>query len=129
VVVVLLLFKLYAGWHWWERVGSGPGVTFSPTGAYVGRYSTLALLVGYLSDVLLTAPIGLNRVWPSWYWHLAYALATALPASLIAVVVYAALTRRFGAGPPLGSPPRCRRCGYILHGLSRPQCPECGEVI
>lgn len=24
---------------------------------------------------------------------------------------------------------RCRRCGYILKGLSKPECPECGEVI
>lgn len=24
---------------------------------------------------------------------------------------------------------RCRRCGYILRGLSEPRCPECGERI
>ncbi len=24
---------------------------------------------------------------------------------------------------------RCRRCGYILKGLSKPECSECGEVI
>ena len=24
---------------------------------------------------------------------------------------------------------RCRKCGYILKGLSRPECPECGEGI
>lgn len=29
-----------------------------------------------------------------------------------------------GAGEP-----RCRRCGYILKGLSEPRCPECGERI
>ncbi|MEX0652814.1 MAG: hypothetical protein WD534_02190 [Phycisphaeraceae bacterium] len=23
-------------------------------------------------------------------------------------------------------PPRCRRCGYILEGLTEPRCPECG---
>lgn len=23
--------------------------------------------------------------------------------------------------------PRCRRCGYNLHGLVKPRCPECGE--
>lgn len=23
----------------------------------------------------------------------------------------------------------CRRCGYILRGLSEPRCPECGEQI
>ena len=25
--------------------------------------------------------------------------------------------------------PRCRKCGYVLHGLSEPRCPECGEPI
>jgi hypothetical protein len=25
--------------------------------------------------------------------------------------------------------PRCRRCGYILRGLTEPRCPECGERI
>ena len=24
---------------------------------------------------------------------------------------------------------RCRRCGYILRGISEPRCPECGERI
>lgn len=24
---------------------------------------------------------------------------------------------------------RCRRCGYILKGISEPKCSECGEVI
>lgn len=24
---------------------------------------------------------------------------------------------------------RCRKCGYILRGLSEPRCPECGESI
>lgn len=25
--------------------------------------------------------------------------------------------------------PRCRKCRYILRGLSEPRCPECGEPI
>ena len=24
---------------------------------------------------------------------------------------------------------RCRKCGYILRGLTEPVCPECGQVI
>jgi hypothetical protein len=24
---------------------------------------------------------------------------------------------------------RCRKCGYILRGISEPRCPECGERI
>jgi hypothetical protein len=25
--------------------------------------------------------------------------------------------------------PACRRCGYYLHGLTQPRCPECGEWV
>ena len=25
--------------------------------------------------------------------------------------------------------PRCRKCRYILHGVSEPRCPECGTAI
>ena len=24
---------------------------------------------------------------------------------------------------------RCRKCGFVLRGLSQPRCPECGEAI
>jgi len=24
---------------------------------------------------------------------------------------------------------RCRKCGYILRGITKPRCPECGEKI
>jgi rubrerythrin len=24
---------------------------------------------------------------------------------------------------------RCRKCGYILRGITEPRCPECGEPI
>jgi len=28
-----------------------------------------------------------------------------------------------------GNVPRCRQCGYMLKGLGRPRCPECGTAI
>jgi hypothetical protein len=28
-----------------------------------------------------------------------------------------------------GAHARCRRCGYLLKGLSVPRCPECGQAI
>jgi hypothetical protein len=39
---------------------------------------------------------------------------------LIAVIIY-----RAGDA----SETRCRKCGYILRGISEPRCPECGERI
>jgi len=129
VGIVLVFFKVYAGWHWSERVGSGPGVWFSPTKAYVGRSSALAKFVEFASEKMERAPIVSNRFWPLGYWHLAYALGTVLPASLLGVAVFAFLTRRHGPQPQVDPYSRCRRCGYILHGLSRPRCPECGEWV
>jgi hypothetical protein len=34
-----------------------------------------------------------------------------------------------GGRPRAQEQPSCRRCGYILKGLSEPRCPECGEHI
>ena len=38
---------------------------------------------------------------------------------------------RLRGRPVSPSPPEthCRRCGYILRGISEPRCPECGERI
>jgi hypothetical protein len=29
----------------------------------------------------------------------------------------------------LDSETRCRKCGYLLRGITEPRCPECGERI
>ncbi len=34
----------------------------------------------------------------------------------------------FGRSPFVGQT-RCRKCSYILRGISEPRCPECGERI
>jgi hypothetical protein len=61
-------------------------------------------------------------------WKLCHAAVTSAPAAVIGVLAYAALTRCFGP-TTLDPESRCRRCGYILRGLSEPRCPECGEGI
>ena len=40
---------------------------------------------------------------------------------LIAVSIYRGASESGG--------PRCRKCGYILRGITEPRCPECGERI
>jgi hypothetical protein len=50
------------------------------------------------------------------------------PTVVASLVVYALLTRAFGP-PVLDGELHCRKCDYILRGLSEPRCPECGEVI
>jgi hypothetical protein len=50
-----------------------------------------------------------------------------LPPVLAGILTFHWLRRGRPARP--GTLPRCRRCGYILHGLSAPKCPECGTSI
>lgn len=54
-------------------------------------------------------------------------LLTTIPA-LLAIILYAWLTKRFGP-ECIGPETRCRKCGYILRGITEPRCPECGERI
>jgi hypothetical protein len=63
---------------------------------------------------------------PVW-WRFHYAFGMVFLPTLVAVSAYAWLTVRYGT--VLQDQPRCRKCGYLLRGLSRPQCPECGEHI
>ena len=51
-----------------------------------------------------------------------------MPAILIAFLTYGLLTRwlrpKF-----VDTETRCRKCNYILRGITEPRCPECGERI
>ena len=42
---------------------------------------------------------------------------------------YAFLTWRFGPPRSKDNETRCRKCNYILRGITEPRCPECGEAI
>ncbi len=55
---------------------------------------------------------------------LTYELPITLFAGLAGVTVYRLIFR-----PVPDNQCRCRQCGYILKGLSKPECSECGEVI
>lgn len=59
---------------------------------------------------------------------LAVSVAYFLPSSLLAVATFGLLSRWRRPYPSDGET-RCRRCGYILRGISEPRCPECGERI
>lgn len=49
-----------------------------------------------------------------------------LPPVALGIVVYVALGR---IGRARSRELHCPDCGYILHGLSEPRCPECGRAI
>jgi hypothetical protein len=48
---------------------------------------------------------------------------------VIAVLVYGLLTRFAGGCDKPACETRCRKCRYILRGITEPRCPECGEEI
>jgi hypothetical protein len=52
-----------------------------------------------------------------------------LPVLIVGFVVYGVLTRLWGPVCQTDNETRCRKCGYILRGISEPRCPECGERI
>jgi hypothetical protein len=45
------------------------------------------------------------------------------------IAIYVFLTYRYGPTRILERETRCRKCGYILRGITEPRCPECGERI
>jgi hypothetical protein len=51
------------------------------------------------------------------------------PITLLAFAVFGLLTHWFGRPGFSDNETRCRRCGYILRGITEPRCPECGERI
>jgi rubrerythrin len=48
--------------------------------------------------------------------------------AVVAIALHRVLTRRYGPKVRDGET-RCRKCGYILRGITEPRCPECGERI
>lgn len=75
------------------------------------------------------APQGMGtlRV-PVWLAVFGQILARDVPILVAALGIYVLLARREARQGELRET-RCRRCGYILRGLSEPRCPECGERI
>lgn len=51
------------------------------------------------------------------------------PTILLAFAVFGVLTRRFADKGDPDDETRCRKCRYILRGITEPRCPECGERI
>ena len=54
---------------------------------------------------------------------------TALLFMTLPLVIYGVLGHIYPPQLPFDRETRCRKCGYILRGISEPRCPECGERI
>jgi ABC-type Co2+ transport system permease subunit len=52
----------------------------------------------------------------------------ALPVAVLGAFVAAMVASTYRRRRP-DRETRCRKCGYILRGITEPRCPECGERI
>jgi uncharacterized paraquat-inducible protein A len=65
-----------------------------------------------------------------WKWITnASAVFAALPIVLVAFVAWGVSFRLLSRGRLADGETRCRKCHYILRGITEPRCPECGERI
>jgi len=71
-----------------------------------------------------------TRVWNRVYRHAPWASAAGL-AYIAAMVAYSVCAGPLGRTRLFGyrGQTRCGVCGYTLHGLKEPRCPECGRAI
>jgi hypothetical protein len=111
--------------HWFWRAT----IAIVVAGGY-GWVSVTALASAHktLADAV-TRMLGAQPDGVSWIGGVGVLVAFFLPVLLIAFAAYGLLTRRLGPRPPSEKETLCRKCGYILRGISEPRCPECGERI
>jgi hypothetical protein len=102
--------------------------------------AAIAVGVGWMSFVLCAASFvsswqTVDSVWKQWIGIMlvadnhtfSFILLCIVPAGLMALA-------GFGMATLVGNPSshretRCRKCNYILRGITEPRCPECGEAI
>ena len=115
--------------HWFWRATIAVAVAYL-VGECVEMWSYISIIRTMMPD----APIAeqCERFLEDYYWHPSGFIVRQhlLKFSLygVPIAVYLYLTRRFGPKTP-DAETRCRKCGYILRGISEPRCPECGEKI
>ena len=61
--------------------------------------------------------------------NLAYWILAICGGPSMAVLTYGLLTRRYYHLNRSGGETRCRKCSYVLKGITEPRCPECGEPV
>lgn len=95
-------------WMWWWR-------------AYHSTvFSVAADLTGFSINSRRAAPPAFMAI---------MGIVAALPTVVIAFTAFGVLTWFLRPRQLIDPETRCRRCGYILRGITEPRCPECGERI
>ena len=81
--------------------------------------------------------VGMGVLPSRWAWRAMFPFASPLAATIFVVgmaalpsgAIYGYLSVRYGPDAIDRLETRCRKCNYILRGLTEPRCPECGERI
>jgi hypothetical protein len=129
--------------HWFWRAAIAVGLTgvyyafnvvhppLSDIHSTIGQ-KILAVLHACLDDEPTTPTVRTSRgpsPWPVWRFRVSKALAWGVPLALVALGTFGVLTKLVGPKTPGDGHTRCRKCSYILRGITEPRCPECGERI
>jgi len=107
--------------HWFWRAAIAVGMGAMYEGLVVWRAAWQAMC--YVRE-LIEEPLGGGLVASV----VAICIAFGIPQAAACLGTYGLVTWRWGPKPHQAET-RCRRCGYILRGISEPRCPECGEQI
>ncbi len=105
--------------HWFWRAVIAAGIT------YVLDYAvSFAIFMASSRPPGVTPAVYLNAM----LIRSVLLMPVYLPVAALPIPIYLALTRRY-CSPQNPGETFCRKCGYILRGISEPRCPECGERI
>ena len=113
-------------WFWRATIAVGVGSLFGAANFYRAYLAgsggdRLGRMTERIYDVLRM----LGSVLPG---YRLYCFLLASGPIVFSFAIYGILTKHYGL-KILDSETRCRKCGYILRGISEPRCPECGERI
>jgi len=113
--------------HWFCRATLAlAGATLIEVGVlYLSKHGETQLVLGSLGYL---RQLGL----PQWLHRplaiVVLAASQHLPFGIVTLGLFGLLTR-FWSTRQLDGETRCRKCGYILRGITEPRCSECGEKI
>ena len=90
--------------------------------------AAIAVIVGFAGGLGLSGAAYAFLAPRNMPFLIALSIARSIVPLIITVCVYGLLTARYGPKTH-DRETRCRKCGYILRGITEPRCPECGERI
>jgi len=111
--------------HWFWRAAIATAASVAWYGLSIRRWTILGDILWRVESAILWQ--GSPQAQRPWCFLISAMLYGAPPA-VIALAVFG-LSGHLASRRMNQKETRCRRCGYILRGITEPRCPECGEKI